>query len=144
MTRPQSSQAKAHRGRPKPVDATALTDLARSVDANGTLASLPPAEWLVCFVPGLRREWWHRFAHPRHHHVFAMRPLDTDAISGRWLLVESWKHRLHVPVLPPSEAARFLRWASLGDILRVRELATACGAAWLRTEAGGAGPTGRA
>ena len=98
-------------------NADALEALARGIDANGTLVSLEPVDWLVCFVPGLRREWWHRFAHRQHHHVFVMRPL----AKGNWLLLESWKRRLHAPVLELAQADRFLRWAALGDVLRVRE-----------------------
>ena len=102
----------------------ALKELARGIAANGTLGRLEPVDWFVCFVPGLQREWWHRLAHPRHHHVFVMRPLS----DGNWLLVESWKHRLHVPVLHPAQAQKFLQWAALGDVLCVRELVP--GRAW--------------
>jgi hypothetical protein len=94
-----------------------FADLISRIDAHGTLVSLEPADWLVCFVPGLKREWWHRFARSRHHHVFAMRPSG----AGNWLLVDSWMHRLHLPVLSPIEAQHFLRWAAVGDVLRVRE-----------------------
>jgi len=99
----------------RPVDF--LADLASSVDGNGTLVTLPPADWVVCFVPGLEREWWHRFAHPTHQHVFAMRP-----IGGRlWLLVESWKNKLSVASLDVADALKFMKWASAGDVLRVKE-----------------------
>jgi hypothetical protein len=87
------------------------------IDANGSVVTLPAAEWLVCFVPGLYRQWWHRFAHPRHKHVFAIRPLD----DGRWLLVEPWWTRLMVNVLASDDAARFLQWAAAGHVLKVRE-----------------------
>ena len=94
-----------------------LADLARSVDRNGTPVTLPPADWLVCFVPGLEPEWWHRFAHPKHQHVFAMRPL-----GGRlWLLVESWKNKLSVASLDVADALKFMRWATAGDVPRVKE-----------------------
>jgi hypothetical protein len=99
----------------RPVDF--LADLASSVDGNGTLVTLPPVDWLICFVPGLEQEWWHRFAHPTHQHVFAMRP-----IGGRlWLLVESWKNKLSVASLDVIDALKFMRWASAGDVLRVKE-----------------------
>jgi hypothetical protein len=94
-----------------------LAELASRIDGYGTLVSLEPADWLVCFVPGLKREWWHRLAHAKHQHVFAIRPVG----AGNWLLVESWKHRLHVPVLGPRKVQQFLRWGALGDVLRVRE-----------------------
>jgi hypothetical protein len=94
-----------------------LADLKISVDSNGTLVKLPTVDWLVCFVPGLEWEWWHRFAHPTHQHVFAMRPL-----GGRlWLLVESWKKRLSVAPLDVLDALKFMKWASAGDVLRVKE-----------------------
>ena len=94
-----------------------LADLKSSVDSNGTLVSLPAVDWLVCFVPGLEQEWWHRFAHHTHQHVFAIRPL-----GGRlWLLVESWNHRLSVASLDVLDALKFIRWASTGDVLRAKE-----------------------
>ena len=67
--------------------------------------------------PGLRRQWWHRFADARHKHVFALRPVG----DGTWLLVEPWWTRLMVNVLTLDEAIKFLRWGSVGNILKVRE-----------------------
>ncbi|HEY0503725.1 MAG TPA: TetR/AcrR family transcriptional regulator C-terminal domain-containing protein [Lysobacter sp.] len=99
------------------VDLDALYVDAIGIDANGSPVSIPPAAWLVCFVPGLRRQWWHRFAHARHKHVFALRPLG----DGTWLLVEPWWTRMMVNVLTLDEAVRFLRWGAMGDILQVRE-----------------------
>jgi AefR-like transcriptional repressor, C-terminal domain len=92
-------------------------DLANSLDEYGSLVTVDPADWIVCFVPGLQRQWWHRFVHHRHKHVFAMRPTST----GSWLLVEPWWTRMMVTILPPADAVRFLRWGATGDILRVRE-----------------------
>ncbi|WP_084029485.1 TetR/AcrR family transcriptional regulator C-terminal domain-containing protein [Bradyrhizobium sp. LMTR 3] len=92
-------------------------DLANSIDEDGSLVTVDAADWIVCFVPGLRRQWWHRFVHHRHKHVFAMRPTGT----GSWLLVEPWWTRMMVTILPPADAVRFLRWGATGDILRVRE-----------------------
>jgi hypothetical protein len=92
-------------------------DLRTSIDEYGSLVSLGPVEWLICFVPGLQRQWWHRFVDHRHTHVFAMRPMNT----GSWLLVEPWWSRMMVAVLPPADAVKFLRWGGTGDILRVRE-----------------------
>jgi hypothetical protein len=100
-----------------PSDNPLLAELSSQIDAYGTLVTMEPADWLVCFVPGLKPEWWHRFAHTKHQHVFAVRP----AKAGNWLLVESWKHRLHVQVLELTEVQKFFRWAALGDVLRVRE-----------------------
>jgi hypothetical protein len=92
-------------------------DLANNIDENGSLVTVDAADWIVCFVPGLRRQWWHRFVHRRHKHVFVMRPTGT----GSWLLVEPWWTRMMVTILPPDNAVRFLRWGATGDILRVRE-----------------------
>ena len=95
----------------------ALPDLANSIDENGSPVTLDPADWYICFVPGLRRQWWHRIVHHKHKHVFAMRPMST----GSWLLVEPWWSRMMVTVLAPADAVKFLRWGATGDILRVRE-----------------------
>lgn len=92
-------------------------DLANSADENGSLVTVEPVDWILCFVPGLQRQWWHRFVHRKHKHVFAMRPTDT----GSWLLVEPWWTRMMVTILPPADAIKFLRWGGTGDILRVRE-----------------------
>lgn len=87
------------------------------VDSAGSPVSLPAAEWFVCFVPGLRKQWWHRFVNSKHNHVFAMRMVDDDS----WLLVEPWWTRMLVSVLTLDEALEFLRWGATGDILQVRE-----------------------
>jgi hypothetical protein len=92
-------------------------DLANSADENGSLVTLAPVEWIICFVPGLQVQWWHRFVFSKHKHVFAMRPTNT----GSWILVEPWWSRMMVTVLPPADAVKFLRWGGTGDILRVRE-----------------------
>jgi hypothetical protein len=92
-------------------------DLANIIDENGSLVTLDPVEWFICFVPGLQRQWWHRFVHHKHTHVFAMRPTNT----GSWLLVEPWWSRMMVTILPPADAVKFLRWGGTGDILRIRE-----------------------
>ncbi|HSU33691.1 MAG TPA: TetR/AcrR family transcriptional regulator C-terminal domain-containing protein [Bryobacteraceae bacterium] len=92
-------------------------DLSYSVDQNGSLVTLPPAQWLICFVPGLRKQWWHPFVNAKHKHVFAMRPLDT----ANWILIEPWWTRVMVTVLSSVDAVKFLRWGACGDVLRVRE-----------------------
>ncbi len=94
-----------------------FTHLAIEVDSAGSPVSLPAAEWFVCFVPGLRKQWWHRFVNPRHQHVFAIRMVSDDC----WLLVEPWWTRILVSVLTLDEAFKFLRWGAIGDILQVRE-----------------------
>jgi hypothetical protein len=92
-------------------------DLSHGLDRNGSLVTVPPAEWLICFVPGLQKQWWHRFVNAKHKHVFAMRPTDTAS----WILVEPWWTRLMVTLLPSGDAVKYLRWGACGDILRVRE-----------------------
>lgn len=92
-------------------------DLSHSIDQYGSLVTVPAAEWLICFVPGLQKQWWHRFVRSNHKHVFAMRPTDTAS----WILVEPWWTRLMVTLLPSTDAVKFLRWGASGDILRVRE-----------------------
>lgn len=92
-------------------------DLANSTDENGSLVTVAPVDWIICFVPGLQAQWWHRFVFSKHKHVFAMRPTDT----GNWILVEPWWTRMMVTILPPADAVKFLRWGGTGDILRVRE-----------------------
>lgn len=92
-------------------------ELSIEIDANGSPVTLPEADWLVCFVPGLRKQWWHRFADAKHKHVFAMRRVDEDT----WLIVEPWWTRLMVNVLSFDEAVKFLRWAAVGSMIKVRE-----------------------
>lgn len=87
------------------------------VDSVGSPVSVPAADWFVCFVPGLRKQWWHRFANAKHQHVFAIRRVH----DARWLLVEPWWTRMLVSVLTLDEALKFLRWGATGDILQVRE-----------------------
>ncbi len=87
------------------------------IDHNGSPVTLEPAEWLVLFVPGLRRQWWHPFAHPRHKHCFLMRP---DAAGG-YIIVEPWWTRMMVSTLSAEQARKFLLWGAQGDMLLVRE-----------------------
>ncbi len=98
-------------------------DLAIEIDSDGSPVSFPAAEWFVCFVPGLQKQWWHRFANARHQHVFVMRMAD----DGQWILLEPWWTRMLVSVLTLDEAVKFLRWGATGDILQVRETIPGCG-----------------
>jgi hypothetical protein len=92
-------------------------DLAIEIDHNDSPISKQPAEWLVCFVPGLKKQWWHRFTHPKHKHVFALKMVGDD----QWVLVEPWWTRIMVTTLRTDEAVKFLRWGAAGSILRVTE-----------------------
>lgn len=92
-------------------------DLAIELDQNGSPVNIEPVDWLVCFVPGLKTQWWHRFVNARHKHVFALRLMK----DGNWILVEPWWTRMMVTVVPLDEAVKYLRWGAVGDILQVRE-----------------------
>lgn len=97
------------------------TDFAQAlsidVDEHGAPVALEAASWFVCFVPGLKRQWWHRFVHRRHKHVFAMRPEP----NGMWTLFEPWWRRLLTASITAEQARKFLVWAAVGDVLLVRE-----------------------
>ena len=92
-------------------------ELAMEIDADGSPITVHEGHWYVCFVPGLQRQWWHRFTNAKHKHVFAMRLVDDDT----WLLLEPWWTRMMVNVLTLDEAIKFLRWGAVGNILKVRE-----------------------
>lgn len=98
-------------------DGGRLRTASLELNADGTLVELEPGDWFVCFVPGIDRQWWHPFVHPRHQHVFAMRP-EGD---GRWTLFEPWWTRLLTATITSEQAKKFLRWGSQGDVLLVRE-----------------------
>lgn len=87
------------------------------VDENGAPVTFEPARWLVCFVPGLRRQFWHHFVHRTHKHVLMLKP-NPD---GTWTLFEPWWTRLLVRTISTDQAARFLHWAAMGDALLVEE-----------------------
>lgn len=87
------------------------------IDANGCPVTLEAAEWLVCFVPGLQKQWWHGLVNAKHKHVFAMRMVDENT----WLIMEPWWTRNMVNVLSFDQAVKYLRWAATGDIIKVRE-----------------------
>lgn len=92
-------------------------DLIIEVDRDGSPVSKRASEWLVCFVPGLQKQWWHRFTHPRHKHVFALKMVADD----QWVIFEPWWNRMMVTTLAVDEAVKFLRWGAAGSILKVTE-----------------------
>lgn len=92
-------------------------ELTAEVDHHGSPVSKHPSEWFVCFVPGLQKQWWHRFTHPKHKHVFALKMVGED----QWVIYEPWWNRIMVTVLGIDEAVKFLRWGATGSILKVRE-----------------------
>lgn len=87
------------------------------IDANGSPVTLEAAEWLVCFVPGLKKQWWHGLVNAKHKHVFAMRMVNENT----WLIMEPWWTRNMINVLNFDQAVQFLRWAATGDVIKVRE-----------------------
>jgi hypothetical protein len=87
------------------------------LDKDGAPLTIEPRAWFVCFVPGLKKQWWHRFVNERHKHVFAMRP----AGPGLWTLFERWWHRLLTATITSEQARKFLIWGARGDVLHVRE-----------------------
>jgi hypothetical protein len=97
--------------------AKALNAVRRETDENGSPTTIDARVWLVCFVPGIKKQWWHPLVHRTHKHVFAMRP-EPD---GRWTLFEPWWHRLLTASLSTEQARKFLMWAAAGDMVAVRE-----------------------
>jgi hypothetical protein len=95
----------------------AVETIELELDENGSPVTLEAAAWYVCFVPGLKKQWWHRFVNKRHKHVFAMKP----AGPGEWTLLEPWWHRLLTAAITSEQARKFLLWGARGDVLHVRE-----------------------
>lgn len=93
------------------------------IDEHGAPVTLEPGSWFVCFVPGLERQWWHPFVHPRHKHVFALRP----EANGSWTVFEPWWTRMLTATITADQARKFLRWGAHGDVLLVREAVPGCG-----------------
>jgi hypothetical protein len=87
------------------------------LDEYGSPVSLEAGAWFVCFVPGLKKQWWHPFVPGRHKHVFAMKPVGP----GEWTLLEPWWQRLLTATITSEQARKFLLWGALGDVLHVRE-----------------------
>lgn len=103
-------------GHIKSVD-EALSAVRREADKDGSPATIEAGIWFVCFVPGIKKQWWHPLVHKTHKHVFAMRPEP----GGRWTLFEPWWHRLLAVSLTADQARMFLLWAAAGDVVAVRE-----------------------
>ncbi len=94
-----------------------LETLKLEIDQDGSPVTFEPRGWFVCFVPGLKKQWWHRFVNKRHKHVFAMRPVGP----GEWTLFEPWWHRLLTATITTEQARKFLIWGARGDVLHARE-----------------------
>ncbi|MBI1213491.1 MAG: hypothetical protein GC190_18680 [Alphaproteobacteria bacterium] len=107
---------------PSPTVSDAIAVAHRAVaklqlNPDGSLVQLSPGDWFVCFVPGINRQWWHRFVNERHKHVFAIRPVG----DGKWTLFEPWWTRLLTATITSEQAKKFLRWGAEGDVLLARE-----------------------
>jgi hypothetical protein len=109
---PQTHVAPLTEQRPRDLETVPL-----DLDQDGALVTLEAGSWFVCFVPGLNKQWWHRFVNERHKHVFAMRPEGR----GEWTLFEPWWHRLLTATITSEQARKFLLWGARGDVLLVRE-----------------------
>lgn len=81
-----------------------------SLNPDGSWIPLEPGSWLVCFVPGINRQWWQPFVHRVHKHVFAIRPAE----GGKWIVFEPWRTRLLAATIPPEAAEKFLFWGAMG------------------------------
>lgn len=116
MSGPETSGSNA-RGRTGPESVELV------LDSYGSVVSLEPGSWFVCFVPGLERQWWHWFVHQKHQHVFALRPEP----GGRWTVFEPWWRRLLTATVNEIQVRKFLAWGSRGDVLLVREAVPGAG-----------------
>ncbi len=87
------------------------------VDEYGAPVTFPAARWLVCFVPGLRPQFWHPFVHKTHKHVLMLKP-NAD---GTWTLFEPWWTRVLIRTIRTDQAMRYLHWAAMGDAVFVEE-----------------------
>ncbi|MFQ5846593.1 MAG: hypothetical protein ACE5IQ_02850 [Candidatus Methylomirabilales bacterium] len=110
MLRPRFEQHNDPRGHD-------LETIELEIDQDGSPVTLEAGSWFVCFVPGLKKQWWQPFVNKRHKHVFAMRP----AGKHEWTLFEPWWHRLLTATITSEQARKFLLWGARGDVLLVRE-----------------------
>ena len=88
-----------------------------TLDEQGAPVAFEPSRWLVCFVPGLQSQFWHRFVHKTHKHVLMLKPNP----GGTWTLFDPRWTRLQVRTMGMDQAVRFLQWAAMGDALMVEE-----------------------
>lgn len=86
------------------------------VDRDGSLLDRKPERWLVCFVPAIKRQWWHPFLFSWMKHCFMLRRTNHE-----WLLFEPWWSRVMLTTLSDLDAAPFLTWGALGEVLEVEE-----------------------
>lgn len=99
----------------QPDSAAQVTKL--ELNPDGSLVLLAPGNWFICFVPGIEKQWWHRFVNRKHTHVFAIRP----ERGGYWTVFEPWWTRIVVATITSDQARKFLTWGAQGDVLLVPE-----------------------
>jgi hypothetical protein len=86
------------------------------LNPDGSIIDLAPAFWMVCFVPPIEPQWWHRFVHRRHKHCFAIK----EEANGLWTIFEPWWSRLLLAGITAPQALKYLTWAARGDVFLVK------------------------
>jgi hypothetical protein len=86
------------------------------LNPDGSIIELAPAHWLVCIVPPIEIQWWHRFVHRHHKHCFAIK----REPNGLWTLFEPWWTRVLLASITTPQAAQYLTWATHGDVFLVK------------------------
>jgi hypothetical protein len=86
------------------------------LNPDGSIIDLAPAFWLVCVVPPIEPQWWHRFVHRQHKHCFAIK----EEANGLWTIFEPWWTRVLLATITPSQAKTYLTWAARGDVFLVK------------------------
>jgi hypothetical protein len=93
------------------------TPITLAVDQDGSLITRGADEWLICFVPPIKPQWWHWLTISWMKHCFAIKEITPDC----WLLFEPWWSRMMVCTLTKEQANQFLAWGRRGNILAVQE-----------------------
>jgi hypothetical protein len=92
------------------------------LNPDGSIIDLPPAYWLVCIVPPIEPQWWHRFVHRRHKHCFAIK----EEAGGVWTIFEPWWTRVLLATITTPQATKYLTWAARGDVFLVKAEIPGC------------------
>jgi hypothetical protein len=86
------------------------------LNPDGSIIDLASAYWLVCIVPPIEIQWWHRFVHHHHKHCFAIK----QEPNGLWTLFEPWWTRVLLASITTPQAIKYLTWAAQGDVFLVK------------------------